>query len=247
MNGTHQQSAVNQLREVSWMQELTAAIRDRVIADAYETTHERSDFVALNGDVVHSWMYVGEGLVKVIKFLSTGRVVRFPNVAKGGWIGEAAIATGALRQYDVVATEHTRIVHIPAETFRLLLQLSPEFNQFVIGQLSQRVYQFMSIVEADRLTNPIARLARVIADLHDPVLCSMPPAEIHLSQEELGELAGLTRQRTNLAVKTLEKSGAVHVHYRGVFVRDLAALRRIGEQDRENERAPQPKASSAVT
>jgi len=236
----------DELQSVPWMQKLAGSIRHRVVADAYETTHERSDFVGLNGDVVHSWMYVVEGLVKVIRFLSTGRVVRFPNVAKGGWIGEAAIATGALRPYDVVATEHTRIVHIPAETFRLLLQLSPEFSQFIIGQLSQRLYQFMGIVETDRLANPIARLARVIADLHDPLPGSMPAAEIHLSQEELGELAGLTRQRTNLAVKTLEKSGAVRVQYRGVLVQDLAALRRFGEQDRENRQGPRSKASSAA-
>jgi len=247
MSNTHHHSMVDELQSVPWMQKLAAAIRDRVVADAYETTHERSDFVGLNGDVVHSWMYVGEGLVKVIKFLSTGRVVRFPNVARGGWIGAAAVATGALRPYDVVATEHTRILHIPAETFRLLLQLSPDFSQFIIGELSQRLYQFMGIVETDRLANPIARLARVLADLHDPLPGSTPPADIHLSQEELGELAGLTRQRTNLAVKTLEKSGAVRVHYRGVHVRDLAALRRFGEQDRENRPGPHAKASSAVS
>ena len=227
------------------MQAVAPAIRDRVIADAYETTHERSDVVALNGDVVHSWMYVAEGLVKIVKFGSTGRVLRFPNVATGGWIGEAAIATESVRRYDIVAGEHTRILHIPAETFRLLLQVSPEFNQFIIGHLSQRLYQFMGLVEADRLTNPIARLAHVIADLHNPELCSMTCTDINLSQEELGEIAGLTRQRTNLAVKALEKRGALCVHYRGVLVKDVAALRRFGEQD-QNRGPGEPKESSAV-
>jgi CRP-like cAMP-binding protein len=226
------------------MHDVTATVRDRVIADAYETSHERGDFIARNGEAVHSWMYVAEGLVKILKFLSTGRVVRFPNVAERGWIGEAAIAMGSSRQYDVVAAQRTRILHIPAETFQILLQLSPEFNQFIIGQLSQRLYQFMGIVEADRLTNPIARLARVIADLHEPVLSSTTPAEIHLSQEELGEIAGLTRQRTNLAVKTLEKSGAVRVHYRGVLVKDFAALRSFGEQDHETGAPREPKTTS---
>ena len=228
------------------MQAVAPTIRDRVIADAYETTHERSDVVALNGEVVHSWMYVAEGIVKIVKVGSTGRVLRFPNVAKGGWIGEAAIATDSVRRYDVVAGEHTRILHIPAETFRLLLQLSPEFNQFIIGHLSQRLYQFMGLVEADRLTDPIARLAHVIVDLHNPELCSMTCTGINLSQEELGEIAGLTRQRTNLAVKALEKRGALRVHYRGVLVKDLAALRRFGEQDHENGGPRETKASSVV-
>ncbi|MNR54939.1 hypothetical protein D3C85_1752190 [compost metagenome] len=47
-----------------------------------------------------------------------------------------------------------------------------------------------------------------------------------MSQEELGELAGLTRQRTNYAIQSLAAEGLVQTQYGALLVRDLEGLRR---------------------
>ncbi len=156
----------------------------------------------------------------------------FTSVSTGGWVGEGLLTTCARRPYSIVAAERTRIVHVPRDTFRMLLRASYEFNHFIIRQLSQRVAQFMGVVEADRTADPVARLAQVVLGLYNPVLYPGASTDLHLSQEELGDLAGLTRQRTNLAVKALERNGVVIVRHGGLLVKDLAALRRVAELGR---------------
>ncbi|MBI5790693.1 MAG: winged helix-turn-helix domain-containing protein, partial [Rhodocyclales bacterium] len=51
---------------------------------------------------------------------------------------------------------------------------------------------------------------------------------IAISQEEIGYLAGVSRQRVNRSLQTLEKSGFLVAQYGGVTVLDLDGLRHFG-------------------
>jgi CRP/FNR family transcriptional regulator, cyclic AMP receptor protein len=46
-----------------------------------------------------------------------------------------------------------------------------------------------------------------------------------ISQEELAQLVGLSRQRLNQALKRLEKAGLLQIEYRGITALDLDRLR----------------------
>jgi DNA-binding GntR family transcriptional regulator len=48
---------------------------------------------------------------------------------------------------------------------------------------------------------------------------------VQLSQEELGYLAGVSRQRVNQALQVLEKAGLVKVEYGRIRILDLEGLR----------------------
>jgi hypothetical protein len=48
---------------------------------------------------------------------------------------------------------------------------------------------------------------------------------VQLSQEEIGLLSSVSRQRTNQALHTLERAGLLRVEFGGVIVLDLPALR----------------------
>jgi Crp-like helix-turn-helix protein len=50
-----------------------------------------------------------------------------------------------------------------------------------------------------------------------------------VSQQELGELAGLSRQRTNAAIKALEEANLVHANYGSLLIQDLQALRNFAD------------------
>jgi len=92
-------------------------------------------------------------------------------------------------------------------------------------QLNERLGQFIALVEHDRLLGPDARLARCLAGLFNPVLYAGVGNSLPISQEELAQLVGLSRQRVNQALKVLEQAGLLRVDYRGVTVLDLGGLR----------------------
>ena len=69
--------------------------------------------------------------------------------------------------------------------------------------------------------------ARGLAGLFNPVLYPGLGRSLPLSQEEMGQMVGLSRQRVNQALKRLEQAGLLKVEYGGVTIEDLDGLRRF--------------------
>ena len=212
------------LEQTSWMRLLPDSVRQRVLAEAYETLHAEKEFVALKGQPANSWIGVAEGLLKASGGFRSGKPLIFSGIPAGSWIGEGSVIKRELRHYDVVAVRPSRTVHIPRATFRWLLDTNLDFNHFIIRHLNERLGQFMAMVETDRVDDPCIKLARSILSLFNPVLYPGMGSALFVSQEELGELAGLSRQRTNVAIKALEKLNLVRASYGSLLITDLQAL-----------------------
>lgn len=72
------------------------------------------------------------------------------------------------------------------------------------------------------------RASRALAALFNPHLYPNSDPHIQISQEELGYLAGASRQRVNRALQVLGKAGLIKVDYGLVTVLDLDGLQRFG-------------------
>lgn len=204
---------------------LAAPVQSRVLADAYDVVHDGDEVVAREGEPVRSWIGVAEGLVKVVGGAHNKHSVLYSSVPQGSWIGEGSVIKDELRRYEVVTLGPSRTVHIPRATFRWLLDTSMEFNHFIIDHLNARLGQFMAMVEIDRISDPAVRLAQAISGLFNPVLFPEGGPALRVSQKELGELAGITRQRANVAIQELRKDGLIRVQYGAIVVVDLPGLR----------------------
>jgi CRP/FNR family transcriptional regulator, cyclic AMP receptor protein len=212
------------LEETPWMRSLPQALRERVLADAYEELHAEKAFVARRGELANSWIGVVEGLLKASSGFRTGKSLIYSGIPAGSWIGEGSVLKREPRHYDIVAVQPSRTVHIPSATFRWLLDTSLDFNHYILDHLNERLGQFMGKVETDRIDDPLVKLARSILSLFNPVLYPGMGSELSVSQEEIGELAGLSRQRTNAAIKALERAGLVRANYGSLQIVDLQAL-----------------------
>jgi CRP-like cAMP-binding protein len=213
------------LQETPWMRLLPEAVRQRVLADAYEATHAERELVARKGEPANSWIGVLDGLLKASGSFRSGKTLIYSGIPAGSWIGEGSVIKREPRHYDVVAVRPSRTVHIPRATFRWLLDTNLDFNHFIIEHLNARLAQFMGMVETDRIDDPQIKLARSILGLFNPVLYPGMGSALFVSQEELGELAGLSRQRTNAAIKALEQANLVRASYGHLLIKDLQALR----------------------
>jgi DNA-binding GntR family transcriptional regulator len=65
--------------------------------------------------------------------------------------------------------------------------------------------------------------------MFNPVLYPGISRELQLSQEEIGFLAGISRQRVNQALRKLEEAGLLHIDYGSITIVDLPGLRVFGE------------------
>jgi CRP/FNR family cyclic AMP-dependent transcriptional regulator len=108
-----------------------------------------------------------------------------------------------------------------------LLETSIPFNRFLLEQLNERLGHFIGLIEFDRLLDPDARVARCIASLFNPRLYPGVRTSLALSQEEIGYLCALSRQRVNQALQVLAEARLVALEYGRITVLDLEELRRF--------------------
>ncbi len=78
----------------------------------------------------------------------------------------------------------------------------------------------------DRMNDPDARVARSLAALFHPLLYPGVGTLLRITQQELGYLVGLSRQRVNEALHSLQALQLIRIEYGGLRVLDLEALRR---------------------
>ncbi len=141
------------------------------------------------------------------------------------WFGEGSILKQEPRKYDVVALRPSRVALMPSATFLWLLDTSIAFNRFILNQLNERLGQFLGAFEHDRLDDLDARVAHTLADMLHPQLYPSRESRIDISNEELGYLVGVSRQRISQALQELEKSGLITMAYRTITVLDIEGLR----------------------
>lgn len=185
-------------------------------------------FVCRKGEAVEHWIGVIDGLFKMTNLSADGKPTTFTGLPTGAWFGEGSLFKDEPRRYDVVALRNSVAALMPKATFMRLLDTSIEFNRFLLVQLNERLGQFIGMVEHDRLLEPDARVARSLAAMFNPHLYPGIGAQLQISQEEIGYLAGLSRQRANQALKALEKTGLLRIEYGGITILDLTGLRGFG-------------------
>lgn len=181
--------------------------------------------VCRKGEPVEHWIGLIDGLVKMTSVTPEGKTTTFTGLTSGGWFGEGSLLKDRLRKYDVVTLRESRVAYMPRATFEWLLDTDIGFNRFLLMQLNERLAQFIAMVEHERLLEPDARVARSLAGLFNPLLYPEQARDVQLSQEEIGYLSGVSRQRVNQALKVLEAAGLVKVQYGRVHVIDLDGLR----------------------
>ena len=228
-HGKKMQSLADLLKASSWFCSLNEEERERVRQGIVVRTVPAGGFVCMKGDPVEHWMALIDGLVKMASNWSSGKTTSFAGLSAGGWFGEGSMMKNEARRYDVMALRDSQVAYMNRSTFQWLLDHSIPFNRFLILQLNERLGQFIGMMENERLLDTEARLARCLASMFNPVVYRGCTRRLQLSQEEIGLLVGVSRQRVNQALKKLEDARLLSVDYGSITVLDVEGLQRFGE------------------
>ena len=214
-----------ELDGIPWLGLLLPAERDQAMAGLIVGDALPGDYVCRVGKHVTYWFGVVEGLLKMSADNSQGMTMTFTGVPPGGWFGEGTALKREPYRYNIQALRKSVVAGLPVDTFHWLLDHSIGFNRFVMNQLNERLGQFIAAREIDRMNNPDLRVARSLAALFNPVLYPGVGEILRITQQEMAYLVGLSRQRVNEALASLQAQGTIRIEYGGLRVLDLAALR----------------------
>lgn len=207
---------------------LGEALLRRLGREMHERRIEAGAHLACRGDAAHHWAVVVEGMVKLEASAPDGRRTTLLGVTAGGWFGEAALLGDGHWPFDVVAARATRLGLLPRAAFERLLATSLAFNRLLLGQLNARLGQFVQRCEHGRFCEATEHLAHCLAELFDVRLQPRTGRCLALSQEEVAQLAGVSRPTANRALHALERLGVLSVRYGAIEVHDPEALARLG-------------------
>jgi len=226
-----------ELAGVPWLAALSPAEAAVAKADIRVLEADAGEYLCRIGRPVTFWLGLIDGLLKMSSDSELGMPITFTGLPPGGWFGEGTVLKHEPYRYNIQALRKSVVAGITVPTFDWLVERSIGFNRFVMRQLNERLGQFIAAREIDRMSDPDMRVARSLASLFHPVLYPGVGDLLRITQQELGYLVGLSRQRVNQALHALQQARAIRVEYGGVRVLDLDALRRYAPA-RHAERAP---------
>jgi CRP-like cAMP-binding protein len=214
-----------ELDGVPWLKVLSDDDRDRAARAIVVANADAGDVVCRFGRQPTFWFGVIAGLLKMSNDSRSAAPITFIGVPPGAWFGEGTLLKREPYRYNIEALRRSTVAGLPIETFHELLDRSIPFNRFLMNQLNERLGQFIAARETDRQTHPDVRVARSLAGLFHPVLYPGVGDLLRITQQELAYLVGLSRQRVNEALGTLQELQMIRVEYGGVRVLDLRGLR----------------------
>jgi CRP/FNR family cyclic AMP-dependent transcriptional regulator len=214
-----------ELQAIPWLAALTASERERVVPEITAVNALAGDHLCRIGRPVTYWFGVIEGLLKMSSETAQGQTMTFAGLPSGGWFGEGTVLKREPYRYNIQALRKSVVAGISVDSFHWLLDHSIGFNRFIMNQLNERLAQFIAAREIDRMADPDLRVARNLAALFNPLLYPGVGEVLRITQQELAYLVGLSRQRVNEALATLQRAGLVRTEYGGLRVLDLERLR----------------------
>ena len=185
------------------------------------------------GEVVY---VILEGTVKIYVSQEDGREVILAFLGTGDTVGEMSLVDSAGRSANVVTTEPSRLLWMDRTTFQTCLrEMSPLANN-LIRLLANRLRFANEQIQALCTLDVPGRVARQILALADRYGSPLPGEKtaggqvsipLRLTQSDLGEIVGASRERVNQVIVDFKHRGfisvdpdhRIRVHDRGELAR----------------------------
>lgn len=213
------------------MTPLVSVVRS-VILPSPEVTRlpelRRSTTLFSQGQVADSIYFVEDGLLKMSRRNEIGGRIILTIRGAGHLVGEESLAAGAPTYYteaDVLST--ATIYRIPREVLDRAITTNPEFSAALISYLLERRMALAEKVELLCLHDVEYRILHYLAELSS-VVKPVPDAEgyqLPITQLELADLIGATRETTSTTLNQLERRGLLKLSRRMLTVPSPETLR----------------------
>ncbi|HSP77207.1 MAG TPA: Crp/Fnr family transcriptional regulator [Myxococcaceae bacterium] len=172
--------------------------------------YARGEVIFHQGDVGTALFIVRKGEVAIRLSSAEGKEVILALLGRGDAFGELALLDGEPRSTDAVAREESSLLSLHQEDFRRFLAERPQVAMDLLAVLSRMVRRVTQIVHDSAFLDARARLARVLLDLARTQGQQSAEGRViipRLTQAELANLCGVTRESANKWLRFYAKEG----------------------------------------
>ena len=193
----------------------------------------KPDTAVINQDDSGDTLYIIQsGIVKVSMGRPDGKEVFLAVLGRGDHFGELSLIDSEFRSANVVTQEATTLMRIDRTTFDAMLETMPRFARNLCKCLAKRFRKGNERVGNLALMSVQGLVAHHVMDFAQLYGQTQPNSPdifipIRLTQNDIADLVGASRERVNQVMKTFKSNGSISVNmkYR-ITVHNMSYLKR---------------------
>jgi CRP-like cAMP-binding protein len=190
--------------------------------------YAKGEVIFHQGDVGTSFYIVRKGEVTIRLSSAEGKEMTLALLRRGDAFGELSLLDGEPRSTDAVAREEASLLGLQRADFQRFLGERPSVAPRMLAALSGLVRRVTQLVYDANFLDARARLARVLLDLAQTQGQESDEGVVltsQLTQAELANLCGLTRESTNKWLRFYEREGLLSYEGGQITLREPDNLR----------------------
>ena len=220
------------LRSHPFFKGLDDRIVERLIPHALTRKVKNGTLLFRKGDAGTNLYAVCAGAVRVSAPSDQGKDAIFNLIVPGEIFGEIAFLDGGPRTADAMMIESGELMVIERRDFLPLLHDYPELALRLLEILCGRLRRTSEQVEDIVFLGLKARLAKTLLYLHGHS-SSQHPQELKVTQREISQLVGVSRESANKQLRRWERQKWVKLERGGLSILSLDALKRLVSENTE--------------
>jgi CRP/FNR family transcriptional regulator, cyclic AMP receptor protein len=215
------------LARVPLFSELSRGELERISRVAIPRSYPSGVRVFHEGDHSDACYLIRSGDLRVTREHSAGRAIALATLGPGDIFGELAMLDGEARSANVETLTESELLALPAADVRRLLADHPEISVKLIAALTRRLRETNERVARQSFQTVPSRVAGVLNQLiaEETTAESRQGVTVRMTQADLAQLAGTSRESVSRFLATLERAGVVRVGRGRVTVLEPRRLR----------------------
>lgn len=215
---------------VPLFQSLTESDRETLAGSFVRHSFDRGEMIFRQGDQgVHLYL-VESGRIKITTLAPDGREAFVAIMGPGQVFGELSLFEGQQRTADARAMEPTLLHALAHDDFRPYVAAHPEVAWELLRVLARMVRRQDQAIQDMVFLDVGGRVARRLLDLAqqhgDPSGDGTVRIDVPITQEELAQMVGASRESVNKALGSFMDRGWVTLEGRHYIITDTDSLQR---------------------
>ena len=228
-------SALSLLRKHPIFRDLDSDALEQLCRYAKHATLKRGAAIFAKGDPGNSLYAVMSGTVKISISSADGRSAILNLIGAGEIFGEIAVLYNHARTADASANTNCEIFAIDRRDFLPFVRGQPTLAMKFIELLCMRLRWTSDQVEQVILQDLPGRLASALVRLTDKYKLAPGGRTIAVTQQEISEMVGMTRESINKQLRVWAGRNWVRLEHGAIVVLDEVPLLALAEAGSEDE------------
>lgn len=170
------------------------------------------------------------GSVKISVMAADSRETVLSIINSGEVFGEMALLDGRPRSADATAMTDCELISIDRSVFISILRGDPDVALKIIEILCTRLRRSSEQLQDVMYLNAPARLAKTLLQLAVKTDAPGPARKVKITQQEISEIIGLSREMTNKQLRLWQRSRWVKLERGGVVLLQPGQLEKVAAE-----------------